>query len=241
MELNTSQDHSAFYLMSTIWDQNCYYNNYCPEIPDGLIDDLFDWLGGSDICDRALTGCVATALGQIAKYWNYPNTGSYSIGYNDDNLGYVGADFSSGYYDWSNMPNELSFWGSTGTQDDAVAKLLYHLGVASHMNYGEDGSGTSSVSALYAMSTFMNYSQSIDIQVKSEYTSNSSWEDLIKSQLDVGYLFIIEGLNLQVLWDTHMLSMDTARLIYSIIILGGVVQIMDIIICHNGILKIKPL
>ena len=183
IEESTLQNHSAFYLMSTIWDQNCYYNNYCPEIPDDLIDDLFDWLGGSDICDRALTGCVATALGQIAKYWNYPNTGSYSIGYNDDNLGYVGADFSSGYYDWINMPNELSFWGSTGTQDNAVAKLLYHIGVATHMNYGELASGTNIIAALYGMTTFFNYSNTMDVKSKSEY-SNSSWEDLMRNQLD---------------------------------------------------------
>src|SRR5579863_8474889 len=44
------------FLCQTVWDQEpYYYNGYCP--------------GGS------VTGCVATAMAQIMKYWGYPSMG----------------------------------------------------------------------------------------------------------------------------------------------------------------------
>ena len=205
IENSTSQYNSSFYLMSTTWDQGCYYNNYCPQIPDGWFGGIFD-----AYCDRAVVGCVATALGQIAKYHNYPNTGNGSIGYYDDDLGYVSADFSAGNYDWANMPNELSFWGSSNTQDNAVAKLLYHMGVASHMNYGEVESGTSAIAAMFGMNYFFNYDHRMKIDFKDNYSFDFLWHIVLKNTLDnnwpifysgrapgssVGHAYVIDGYN----------------------------------------------
>lgn len=50
-------------LLTTTWDQSPYYNDSCP--------------GGS------VTGCVATAMAQIMKYWSYPAQGVGSSSYCD--------------------------------------------------------------------------------------------------------------------------------------------------------------
>ena len=44
-------------LCTTRWDQTCWYNELCP----------LDTLG---TCGRAVTGCVATAIAQVMKFWN---------------------------------------------------------------------------------------------------------------------------------------------------------------------------
>ncbi|MCK5743073.1 MAG: Spi family protease inhibitor, partial [Chlorobi bacterium] len=49
-------------LIDTEWSQSPYYNDYCP----------YD----SSEHERAVVGCVATAMAQIMKYWEYPETGS---------------------------------------------------------------------------------------------------------------------------------------------------------------------
>ncbi len=52
-------------LLTTTWDQGCYYNDMCPDDPAGP-------------CGHTWVGCTATAMAQIMKYWNYPEGG---VGY----------------------------------------------------------------------------------------------------------------------------------------------------------------
>jgi len=56
-------------LLQTTWDQGCGYNTYCPSATNGP-------------CGYAWTGCVATSVSQVMRYWQYPST-----------------------YNWSSMPN----------------------------------------------------------------------------------------------------------------------------------------
>ena len=58
-------------LLSTTWDQGKPYNNLCPA--DSNTDSYY---GG-----RTVTGCVATAMAQVMKYWNYPAQGNGSHSY----------------------------------------------------------------------------------------------------------------------------------------------------------------
>ena len=54
-------------LMSTTWNQSPYYNDSCP----------YDANAGT----RVVTGCVATAMGQVMAYWKRPLTGLGSHSY----------------------------------------------------------------------------------------------------------------------------------------------------------------
>lgn len=55
-------------LMQTAWDQGCGYNN------------LLSTCSSGGNCGRVPTGCVATAMGQILRYWSDPDN-VYSLNY----------------------------------------------------------------------------------------------------------------------------------------------------------------
>ncbi|MDR0768509.1 MAG: C10 family peptidase, partial [Dysgonamonadaceae bacterium] len=64
-------------LIQTKWDQSLYYNQYCP----------YDNSEG----ERTVTGCVATAMAQVMKFWNYPTTGTGFHSYNHSKYGTLNA------------------------------------------------------------------------------------------------------------------------------------------------------
>ena len=94
------------------------------------------------------TGCGATALAQIMKFWNKPESGKGVNSYHWDHpitkeliSRYV--DFSESYYDWGNMIEQyFNNENRTQTQIDAVAKLMYDIGIALEMQYKATDSGT---------------------------------------------------------------------------------------------------
>ncbi|CAK9855580.1 unnamed protein product [Sphagnum jensenii] len=118
-------------LCQTQWNQQPYYNALCP--PAAL---------PSTSNSKAVTGCVATAMAQIMKYWNYPAQGTGSHSYDDNgqypysvNYGTLSADFTR-HLNWSAMPNTVS------TNNSPVDSLMYELGVAVDMDYDSTGSGS---------------------------------------------------------------------------------------------------
>ena len=131
-------------LVQTQWDQ----------------DDPYWKLTPGSGSDKAYTGCVATAMAQVMKYWEWPKKGTGSHTYqpvmdifdNDDNYlrtdtiypGFLTVKFGETTYDWDNMLNKYTS-SATPAQENAVATLMYHCGVSAEMQYGGDaydGSGT---------------------------------------------------------------------------------------------------
>ncbi len=113
-------------LIQTTWDQSPGYNNLCP--------------GGS------VTGCVATAMAQIMKFWNYPNQGTDSSSYCDcvasgyaNDYGTLSANYSAATYNWANMPLNSS--------NSDVALLMYHCGISVDMDYSPSYSGAWMITA----------------------------------------------------------------------------------------------
>lgn len=132
-------------LVKTTWDQGSPY--------DLLTPGTGTWGDGST---KAATGCVATAMAQVMKYWEWPiqGTGSHSYtplnpntGKSQSKYGTQSADFGNTTYDWTHMKNSYS--GTyTDAEATAVATLMYHCGVATEMMYGDfewQGSGTYTV------------------------------------------------------------------------------------------------
>lgn len=90
-------------LMASRWGQGCYYN-----------DNLEPCTSN---CDHELTGCVATAVGQVMKYHNHPSN-----------------------YDWSLILNIYSVSSTVG-QIEEVATLMEDIGIAVDMDWGCASSG----------------------------------------------------------------------------------------------------
>ena len=83
-------------MLQTRWDQNSPYNYYCPR--SGAM--------------RCPTGCVATAMAQVMKYWEYPASGYGSIEYLSHGVNEtLSLDFEEVVFDWDNMIEQYSVTG----------------------------------------------------------------------------------------------------------------------------------
>ena len=145
------------------WSQEEYYNYYCPR----------DYAGPNNRC---VTGCVATAMGQLMYYFRWPHTGTGSYSYTDENYGTQSADFGNSTYDYSAMcdnPNAIN---------TEISKLIYHCGVGVDMHYGVNGSGMYNHSAAYVLRTYFKYSPETQYVFRDSTTLD--WDSLIISHLE---------------------------------------------------------
>lgn len=165
-------------LIATRWNQDCFYNEYCPETPGG------GWWGGGP-CGHVYAGCVACAMAQVMKYWNWPEQGFGSHGYMHPDYGQQFADFGATTYHWDQMPIEV--YG----HNDAVATLMYHCGVSVDMNYGAGGSGAQSSDVETACRSYFGYCGA-KYKTKSQY-NEEAWLALIKADLDRSYPIYYSG------------------------------------------------
>ena len=166
---NNRYDEVVEPLLTTTWNQGCYYNSLCPEDFNGP-------------CGHVYAGCVATALAQIMRYWSYPEHGTGSCTYVPSNYPEQSVDFWATTYDWDNMPNSLGA-SSSPEQINAVATLLWHCGVSVYMNYSPSGSSA----YLYSntLVDYFNYSDELSIEFRSYY-SDASWKAKLKDCLSLG-------------------------------------------------------
>lgn len=130
-------------LCQTLWNQNFPWNSQCPEDPEGN--------GG-----HVYAGCVATAMGQVMKFWEWPAQGTGSHTYNPQGYAQQTANFGETEYHFELMPNVLD---STSTEDDYyyIAQFLHHCGIAVDMQYSGDGSGAYSEDVPDALRNYFRY------------------------------------------------------------------------------------
>jgi len=163
-------------LVATKWDQGAYYNELCP------FDNTYNEL--------TVTGCVATAMAMIMKYWDYPETGTGYHSYNTNSYGTLSANFGAETYNWGSMPI------SVNSSNIAVATLMAHCGVAVEMSYGVGATGGSSAYVIeaysatqycaeYAYKNFFGYKNST-LGVLRENYDEATWIQMLKDDLDAG-------------------------------------------------------
>ncbi len=165
-------------LLKTTWNQNYPYNSQCPE------DE-----GGSN--GHVYAGCVATAMGQVINYYNYPTRGTGSHSYTPGGWGYPSyptqtADFGQTDYHFELMPFALD---SLSTDDEVfyIAQLLHHLGISVDMMYGPNGSGAYSADVPYALHDYFGFSESNLIEKDGWWYdgyTNEEWAAALKGELD---------------------------------------------------------
>ena len=162
-------------LLSTTWDQNSPYNIFCPADAQGPEGHTY-------------AGCVATAMGQIIRYWEYPTHGigqhSYNANFSDEGYGDYGTqsvNFGNATYNYSLMPNSISS-SSSQEQISEVAKLLYHCGVSVDMKYGYDGSGAITSYSATALTTYFGYPGCT--HKNRMLVSENNWKNYLKTDLN---------------------------------------------------------
>lgn len=187
------------YFIKTYWNQDKPFNNLCPQI------------NGS----AAPTGCIATAMAQIMKYYQYPatskGTGIYSVTtYKDKNdkegttkwykreLGHT--------YQWTAM---LSSYGIVSEdENDAVATLMADAGAASQMNYQANGSGTIAWYAAKGFAENFRYDSLAISCLQRDFYTDAEWMELVRKEMeakqpvlycgsdeiDGGHAFLLDGI-----------------------------------------------
>ena len=159
------------------WNQDAPYNNHCPIDPNTN--------------QRSVTGCMATAVAQVMYHHKYPKkgTGTYSYWCGWENLS---VDFSKATYDWDHMlPSYKN--GYTQQESDAVAQLMYHVGVACNMWYGSSASGAGMGMGMQALVRHFDYDAAIRVLMK-DYMDEEAVMDEIVVELQGSRPVFIEAL-----------------------------------------------
>lgn len=161
-------------LMSTVWGQGTPFNDQCPQTADG---------------QHYVSGCVATAMAQIMRHYEYPEHGrgyhSYRFTPATGSSLRLSADFESTYYDWAAMASDYSDGTYTEQQAEAVSTLMAHCGVAVEMQYSASGSGAFTYQVVQAMHQFFGYHENA-VFLNRDYYSTAEWTALLRHELEAG-------------------------------------------------------
>lgn len=164
-------------LLTTRWNQNKYYNTYCPwDVNSGAYYDY-----------RVPNGCVAVACTQIMNYHQYPESGTGATSYIPQGYPRQTVYFNQHKYHWDAMFNEPMSYANE------IAKLIYHFGVAIQMNYTPDGSGAQGDAAKAQLAQRFGYDQSITTFYRGNYLDTlveefiAAMKDQINRRLPVYY------------------------------------------------------
>ena len=137
-----------------------------------------------------VTGCVATAMAQVMKFWECPTQGQGSYSYEKNGLTFS-ANFGNTTYDWGNMLQTYN-GNETGATADAVGTLMFHAGVSVDMDYGVNGSSANSYIIGNALATYFGYDKSVRNEFR-DYYSDEAWEDLVYDELKAGRPVLYSG------------------------------------------------
>ncbi len=165
-------------LMLVNWDQGWPYNAMCPED------------AASQSHGRVYVGCVAVAMCQVMKHWNYPEsgTGSYThSNYANGGYGSRTVNFSQQTYNWEGTPLKAA------GENDEMAKICYHVGVAVQMQWGPDGSGSYTEKVKDALVNYFRYDTNCQVMFKSSYSNESEYKNHLKEQLDNKHPMVYAG------------------------------------------------
>ena len=167
------------------------YNKYCPTLLPFVSNQH------PSLCGHAVVGCVAVAVGQIMRYWEWPYMA-------DVPLVVGGILKQKRFYEWEKMP--YSLYNYTPMDEvNMTTSFLRDLGYDLDMDYGT----SSGASCENALNTFINYGYdetTLNIVYKS---SDLIWSIILRSELaegrpifyagydgeENGHAFVVDGYN----------------------------------------------
>ena len=159
-------------LCQTLWNQNFPWNSQCPE----------DEIGSGG---HVYAGCVATAMGMVMKFWEWPAQGVGSHSYHPQGYPQQSANFGETEYHFELMPNTLD---STSTEEEyfEIAQLLHHLGISVDMQYSGEGSGAYSEDVPHALRNYFRYNCEDHVTNYGNWWpgwgySNEEWAQMLKN------------------------------------------------------------
>lgn len=187
-------NNQSLILTTAEWDQNDPYNSQCPMI-DG---------------QRTLTGCGATALAILLRYYGWPESAKVTnIEYITENSNIPVSVRLGDKYDWEQMP--LIQPVNTGfnlKEKNEISKLMLHCGATFLMDYGINASWAYNYPGFSNAIEYFKLDPAVEFIWKNGYTEEE-WFLKLKESLDnkepvfynsyskynksEGHFFIIDG------------------------------------------------
>ncbi len=183
-------------LTTALWAQGSPYNQQCPQVR-------------GQYCQ---TGCVATSHAIAMRYHQWPKqgTGSTTAYTTRSSNIRVEARNLEHEYDWDTMPtSDMSKYGATSEQTEAVAGLMADLGALFQLNYGVTSTGGySGISWSNAyMYQNMDYSSSMYWAYADGFDNEEDYYELIRNSIaecgpvlcrgsnssGSGHIFVLDG------------------------------------------------
>ncbi len=136
-------------------------------------------------------GCVATAMAQLMRFWQYPvnGVGTPSFTISTNSVSYseslLGGNGSGGPYDWANMSLTNFSSSTTIAQRRAIGALCHDAGVSVNMSYTEGSSGANTSNAKNAFVNTFGYANAIK-GYKNGNTIGAGLDGMVNPNLDAG-------------------------------------------------------
>lgn len=159
------------FLNTAKWDQDEPYNNYCPIISGK---------------NRAVTGCTNTATATIMYYHKWPAAGhgdlpDYTYRVGNRTVTQPGHSLGQAYA-WDKMLYTYNTGRYTEEEGNAVAALMFDIGVMNQANYNYPETGTYVVID-EMLPKYMDYDPGIRYIERSWY-SDAEWCRILKKEID---------------------------------------------------------
>lgn len=179
------------HIETATWHQRSPFNGKAPVLDKGK--------------GHTVTGCTNTAMAIIMRHYKWPEAGTGTLpdydSYSEGGYVRIKGHALGHKYDWDSMLMNYDK-GYTKEQGDAVATLLYDLGVMNMSNWGYGG--TSATAHFTGLSEYFGYDSSIFMANQTEY-KESEWEDMIRKEIDADRLIWYSGSTLE---DGHAFVLD---------------------------------
>ena len=160
-------------LITTQWDQLAPYNLLAPDYVSG---------------QQAPTGCLATAMAQLLKYYSYDEEVKAMPAYTTKTHGIYRPALPATQFDYASMQDAYSSADKSASAME-VARLMQYCGQAVSTDYS-DASGAEPL--LNAFSTYFGYNAFAYYAERYQYPA-WAWEKLIYSQLAAGHPVLMTG------------------------------------------------
>jgi len=153
-------------MMEVTWGQGEGYNTYTP--------------------DNTPTGCVAVAMVQMMRHWEWPPKGQGEHSYTHDEYGDFAVNFDTIDFNWSSLP--------LNSPTPEIAKIMLYGGIALHMNYAPGGSGASVERIKNLLFTNFRYNETrIRYSSMADVGTQQNWIRILKNELINGRPIIVRG------------------------------------------------
>lgn len=164
-------------LLKTQWGQGDPYNRLCPEVNG----------------KRCVTGCVATAIAQIMRYYCQPTSSNAIYAYRTRTHKLHMKKLPATDFDWLEM---LDTYDSSASEAscNAVAKLMLYCGCAFSMDYTPEGSAADVTPVCDGIPYYFGYDDSMQRVERKNY-NDETWETMIYEQIANGYPVLYSGRN----------------------------------------------